>query len=374
RSARGEKVLACTGTQRAHAALTRTLRPCAGKHFFATSGTEAVECALKTARMYTGRNKIVARYSSYHGSTAGSIAATSDYRRWFAEPLSKAGGVLHAPPAHCYQCPLKKDPKTCKLACLDYMEYMMENENPQDIAAVIVEPVVGTNGILVPPADYLPRLREYTRKHGILLIADEVMCGWGRVGEWFAVNAWNVTPDILVTAKGITSAMAPLGLVTTSRAIAAHFDDHIFSHGHTYEAHPLTLAPAVAAIDEYKRLNLIERSKSMGAKLGAALRKLADKHPSVGDVRGMGLFWAVELVKNRDTREPMNTAQDKVNRRPTVIDAVTADMMSRGVFCVGWISHLVIAPPLIIEDEHIEEAVAALDAALCIADRAVVAA
>lgn len=338
------------------------------KFFFATSGTEANECAFKIARLATGKHKIIARYNSYHGSTAGSIAATGDFRRWAVEPTGKIPGVLHGPEANCYRCPFGKSHPSCETACADYLAYMIDNE--QNVAAVIVEPVVGTNGVLVPPKDYLPRLKRLCEQRGVLMIADEVMSGWGRTGEWFAVDNWGVVPDILTTAKGITGAMAPLGVVATTRAVADHFEENFFAHGHTYESHPLTLAPAVAAIDEYKRLGLIERSKKMGEVLGKKLRALKDKHPSVGDVRGLGLFWAVELVKDRETKEPFATFKDKYDRKPLVVDAVVAEMMKRKVSMVGWVSHLVMAPPLIIEEADLDEAVAALDAALVIADQA----
>jgi taurine--2-oxoglutarate transaminase len=340
------------------------------KFFYATSGTEANECAFKIARAYTGKHKIISRYTSYHGSTAGAVAATGDFRRWYIEPTGKIPGVIFGPECNCYRCPLGRTLPDCDLACADYLGYMIEHE--ENVAAVIVEPVVGTNGVLVPPADYLPRLAKIAKARGVLLICDEVMSGWGRTGQWFAVDNWGVVPDILCTAKGITSAMAPLGVCATSREIGDFFDDNMFAHGHTYEAHPLTLAPAIAAIDEYRRLNLLEAARTQGEKLGAKLRGLAEKHPSVGDVRGIGLFWAVEMVKNRKTKEPLNTPQDKVARKPMTIDQVTADLMQRGVYCVGWMSHLVIAPPLIIDDAQIDEAVAALDHALAIADKVVV--
>jgi taurine--2-oxoglutarate transaminase len=165
---------------------------------------------------------------------------------------------------------------------------MIENES--DVAAVIVEPIVGTNGVLVPPPEYMPRLRGICDRHGVLLIADEVMTGWGRTGKWFAVDHWNVKPDILTTAKGITAAYMPLGLTATTKKIAGYFEDHYFAHGHTYEAHPLTLAPGVAAIREYRRLNLIDRAREMGEYLGDRLRAIAEKHPAVGEVRGLGLL------------------------------------------------------------------------------------
>jgi len=336
------------------------------KFFFATSGTEANEAAIKMARMVTGKHKIIARYTSYHGSTAGSVAATGDMRRWFVEPTGKIPGVIFGPEANCYRCPLNQKQPGCNTACADYLAYMIDHD--ENVAAIIVEPVVGTNGVLVPPPDYMPRLAEHAKKRGVLLIADEVMTGWGRTGKWFAMEHWGVTPDILTTAKGVTNAAMPLGVVATSRQISDFFEDNYFAHGHTYEAHPLTLAPAVAAIDEYKRLGLIERSAQMGEILGQKLRALAEKHPSIGDVRGLGLFWAVELVKNRATKEPMNTPQDKAAKRPLVIDQVAAEMTKRGVTVLAWVSHLVIAPPLIITEEQMDEGIAALDAALAIAD------
>jgi taurine---2-oxoglutarate transaminase len=336
------------------------------KLFFTTSGTEGNEAAIKIARMVTGRRKILARYASYHGSTAAAVAATGDLRRWFAEPAGTVPHVLHGPETNCYRCPLGRSYPECGVACADYMTYMIDQEH--DVAAVLVEPIVGTNGVLVPPREYLPRLAAACKARGVLLIVDEVMSAWGRTGEWFAVDHWGVVPDLLVTAKGVTSAMAPLGVVATTAAVAEHFDDHYFAHGHTYEAHPLTLAPAIAAIDEYRRLDLLARARIQGEKLGGRLRELARRHPSVGDVRGLGLFWAVDLVRDRATKAPFNTADDKAARRPMVIDEITADLMRRGVYCMGWISHLVLAPPLIIDDAQIDEAVAAIDAALAIAD------
>jgi taurine---2-oxoglutarate transaminase len=339
------------------------------KFFFTTSGTEANEAAMKIARMYTGKTKIIARYRSYHGSTSASIAATGDPRRWPLEPGGKGQGVIFAPEVNCYRCPIKHEYPGCNIACADYLEHMIENES--DVAAVIVEPVVGTNGVLVPPPEYFPRLRKICDRHNVLLIADEVMSGWGRTGKWFAVDNWNVQPDILVTAKGITSAYVPLGLCATTARIAAYFDDNYFAHGHTYEAHPMTLAPAIATIREMQRLNLVERSCAMGQYLGDKLRALVEKHPCVGDVRGLGLFWAVDLVKNRQTKEPLNTKAEKLSGKPLVVDQVAAEMMKQGVAVQAWISHIVIAPPLIIDEADIDAGVSALDSALTLADRSV---
>jgi len=336
------------------------------KFYFSTSGTEANEAAIKIARMYTGKYKIISRYNSYHGSTAASIAATGDPRRWAVEPSGKIEGVIFAPECNCYRCPLQHDYPDCHLACVEYIEHMIKNEG--NVAAIIIEPVVGTNGILIPPDDYLPRLRQICDDNNVLLIADEVMSGWGRTGKWFAVDHWNVVPDILTTAKGITSAYVPLGLTATTMKIADYFNDHYFSHGHTYEAHPLTLAPAIAAINELKKHELINRSKEMGEYLLTRLNELKEKHPSVGDVRVIGLFAALEIVKDRKTKEPFNTKIDKVSGNPMLVDKIAAELMKKGIFMQAWISHFIIAPPLIITKEEIDYAISEFDEALKIAD------
>jgi taurine---2-oxoglutarate transaminase len=348
--------------------LTEVLPEGLTKYFFTTSGTEANEAAFKIARMFTGKTKIIARYRSYHGSTMASIAATGDPRRWAMEPGGKGHGVIFAPEVNCYKCPIGHSYPGCGIACAQYVEHIIRNES--DVAAVLVEPVVGTNGVLVPPPEYMPMLREICTRNGVLLIADEVMTGWGRTGEWFAMNHWSVKPDILVTAKGITSAYVPLGLCATTGEIAAYFDDHYFAHGHTYEAHPLTLKPAVATIHEMQRLGLVERAQKMGAWLEPKLRALQAKHPSVGEVRGLGLFWALDLVKNRATKEPFNTMAQKVDGTPLIVDKVAAEMLKRGVAIQAWISHLIVAPPLIVTEQELDLAVEALDASLAVADAA----
>src|ERR1700723_312157 len=298
--------------------LTEVLPQGLTKYFFTTSGTAANEAAFKIARMFTGKTKIISRYRSYHGSTAGSIAATGDPRRWAMEPGGKMGGVIFAPEVNCYKCPIGHTYPGCGIACAEYVEHMIANE--RDVAAVIVEPGVGTNGWVGPPKEYMPRLREICDRHGVLLIADEVMSGWGRTGEWFAMNHWGVQPDILVTAKGITSAYVPLGLCATTGKIAEFFEDHFFAHGHTYEAHPITLAPAVAAIHEMQRLDLVNRAKQVGAYLGDKLKALKPKHPSIGEVRGLGLFWALEMVTDQVKKPPFNTKQDKVDGKGAVVE------------------------------------------------------
>jgi taurine--2-oxoglutarate transaminase len=359
-------VYATTARARLSAKLLEVLPGGLEKFFFATSGTEANEAAFKIARMVTGKNKIISRYRSYHGSTAASIAATGDPRRWAMEPIGKGLGFAFAPETNCYACPIRHTYPGCNIACADYLEHMIRNES--DVAAVIVEPVVGTNGVLVPPPEYMPRLREICDRHGVLLIADEVMAGWGRTGRWFSVDHWNVKPDILVTAKGITSAYVPLGLCATTKRLADYFEDHYFSHGHTYEAHPITLGPAVATIEEMQRLQLVERAAGLEPYVRARLEALKEKHPSVGDVRGLGLFFAVDLVKNRATREPFNTMRDKVEGKPLVVDQIAAKMMADGVAQQAWVSHFVIAPPLIVTKEELDLGIEVLDRHLGIAD------
>jgi taurine--2-oxoglutarate transaminase len=339
------------------------------KFFYTTSGTEANEAAFKIARMVTGKTKIISRYRSYHGSTMGAIAATGDPRRWAMEPAGKIPGVIFAPEVNCYKCPIRHTYPECDIACADYIEHMIENES--DVAAVIVEPVVGTNGVLVPPKEYMPRLRKICDAHQVLLIADEVMSGWCRTGKWFAMDNWNVVPDILTTAKGITNAAIPLGLCATTAKVASYFEDHFFAHGHTYEAHPLTLAPAIASINEMKRLKLAERAKEMGAYLGQKLNELKPRHRAIGEVRGIGMFWAVDLVKDQKAKTPFNTGKDKVSGKQLLIDRIAGHMMGNGVYIQAWISHFVIAPPLIITKEEIDRGVAALDEALSLADQEV---
>ncbi len=341
------------------------------RFFFSTSGTEANEAALKIARVATGRTKVVARHRSYHGSTAASISVTGDLRRRPIEKVQRVPGTVFAPDCYCYRCPFGLTYPSCHVECAEYVDRQIEREG--DVAAMIVEPVVGTNGVIVPVPEYLPRIRAITRKHGVLLIDDEVMAGWGRVGEWFAVDRWGVEPDLLTTAKGITGAVIPLGLTATTEAVHDTFREQYFPHGHTYEAHPLTLAPAIAAIGEYRRLGLLEKSRRDGEYLLRRLREIAEHHPSVGDVRGMGLFAAVELVRDRGTKEPCNTEDDKLAGRPLVADRVVAAMLKEGVYCMAWVSHLLVAPPLIVSREELDRGLEVLDRALKVADEAIAA-
>lgn len=335
------------------------------KFFFSTSGTEANESAIKIARFYKfPAYKIVSRYRSYHGSTLGSLALTGDYRRWFAEP-NVGPGVVKIPEPYCYRCPFGLKYPECNLACVNYVDYVIKNEG--NVAAVIVEPITGTNGVVVPPKEYMPALRKITKENGVLLIADEVMTGWGRVGEWFAVNLWGVEPDILTTAKGASASYVPSGITAVSKEIGEFFEDRVFAHGHTFEAHPVSLAAIPAVVEEYKRMNLLAHVKAVGSYLGERLKELKEKHRSIGDVRGVGLFWAIEFVKD-SRKTPFGTYEDKYAGRATEVDVLASKLLNEGLYVFNGPSWFVIAPPLIISKEEIDEGVEKLDKAISYLD------
>ena len=268
--------------------------------FFTNGGAEANENAIKLARQYTGRHKILARYRSYHGATGGAMALTGDPRRWASEP--GIPGVVHIlDPWRGLDRGGWQDVKDA-LADLDAV---IQFEGPQTIAALFLEPVTGTNGILVPPDGYLQGVRDLCTKYGILLVADEVMSGFGRTGEWFAVNHWNVVPDMLTMAKGLTSAYVPLGAVGMRRAIAKGFADKVYYGGLTYNSHPLGCAAALATLDVYEDEDLIGNARRLGIVMEGLLRDLQSRHPLIGDTRSIGLFGIVELVKDRASMEPL---------------------------------------------------------------------
>jgi taurine--2-oxoglutarate transaminase len=330
--------------------------------FFTNGGAEANENAVRIARLVTGRHKILARYRSYHGATAGSLALTGDPRRWPAEPLMP--GVVHVP--HPYHG-IERGSDSAEEALATLSE-IIQLEGPQTIAAFILEPVTGTNGVLPPPPGYLEGVRELCTRHGILLIADEVMSGFGRTGAWFAVDHWRIVPDMLTMAKGLTSAYIPLGAVGMRRSIADHFKTNTFYGGLTYNSHPVACAAALATLAVYEEDGLIENARRMGQVLAGGLADLAARHASVGAVRSLGLFGIVELIRNRATREPMAP----FNGTSPEMAALASHFRSSGLYTfVRWNTFFA-NPPLCITESELREALTIIDKGLEIADRAVV--
>jgi taurine--2-oxoglutarate transaminase len=347
--------------------LRRILPRGLSRFFFSPSGTEANEAALRLARVSTGRKGILAHERSYHGGTAGSLSVSGDLRRVSAGPSSEVPGTQFAPNCYCYRCPLALTYPKCGVACADEVDRILDRGRG-DVAAMIAEPVVGTNGVIVPVPEYFPKVRAITRARGVLLIADEVMTGWGRTGTWFASEALGMEPDLLTTAKGITAGYIHPGLTATTPKLFESLQEAFLPVGHTYEAHPVALAAADAAIQEYESRGLIERSRTEGAYLIGRLREIAGRHRSVGEVRGLGLFAAIELVRDRNQRTPFNTPEDKLAGRPTVVDSVLRTMWSEGVYAMGWVSHLVIAPPLVMERADLDRGLEVIDRSLSVAD------
>jgi taurine---2-oxoglutarate transaminase len=331
------------------------------KVFFTLGGAEANENAIRIAKSVTGRQKILARYRSYHGATYATITLTGDPRRWGNEPGMP--GVVHVlDPYHG----TKRGFEDADTA-LEYLDETIALEGPSTIAAFILEPVTGTNGILIPPDGYLQGVRELCDRYDILLIADEVMSGFGRTGEWFAVNHWGVVPDIMTMAKGLTSSYIPLGAVGLSPKVYEHFDEHVFYGGLTYNSHPLALAAALATIRVYEEDGLIEHAAKMGEVMARHHQELFDKHPSVGRVRNIGLFGILELVRSRETMEPLapfNGASDEMK-------AVAKHLDERGLFTMIRFNGIMTNPPLPITEEQLAEGFGIVDEALEIADRAV---
>ncbi|MFT3836205.1 MAG: aminotransferase class III-fold pyridoxal phosphate-dependent enzyme [Myxococcaceae bacterium] len=340
------------------------------KAFFTLGGSEANENAVKIARMYTGRHKIIARYRSYHGGTAGSATLTGDPRRWVAEP--GIPGVVRVLDPYQYRCGFCSDkPAGCSLMCLKHVEEIIDYEGPQNVAAIIMETVTGTNGIIVPPEGYLKGVRDLCTRHGIVMILDEVMAGFGRTGKMFACNHWDVTPDLMTIAKGLTSSYLPLGAVMMNDKIAQHFEKNVFYGGLTYNSHPTCIAAALACIRVYEEDKLVENAAKLGKVLAQQLNKLKGKHPCIGDVRSLGLFSIVELVKNRKTREPMAPFNARPDQMGVMGDLRKA-LIDGGIYTfVRW-NNFFVNPPLCITEEQLMEGLAIVDKALDVADRGVV--
>jgi taurine--2-oxoglutarate transaminase len=333
--------------------------------FFTNGGAEANENAVKLARWVTGRHKIVARYRSYHGATAGAITLTGDPRRWFAEP--GLPGIVRMFDPYTYRCPAGH-PDPCPVCSGGpHLEEILMYEGPQTVAAVMLETVTGTNGIIVPPDGYLQSIREVCDRHGILLVLDEVMAGWGRTGRWFGCDNWDVVPDIITTAKGINSGYVPLGAMTVRDHVYDAIEDRYFAGGLTYSGHPLACATGVASIEAFREEGVVENAAAMGDYLGEALPRLAQRHPSIGEVRGLGLFWGLELVRNRQTREPL-VPFNAGGEAAEPITRITKACLERGLYpFVHW-NVLAITPPLNITREDLDEGLEILDDVLAIAD------
>lgn len=334
--------------------------------FFTTGGAAANENAIRLARHVTGRQKIVARYRSYHGATAGAIALTGDPRRWAAEPNSN--NVVRMFDPYTYRCPIGH-PSPCSV-CEGgpHLEEILQYENPYSVAAVILEPVTGTNGLIYPGENYLRSIREVCDKYGILLIFDEVMAGFGRTGKLFACNHWGVTPDILITAKGLNSGYVPLGAMTVSAEISDWLMNNKFWGGQTYAGHPLACASAVASLDIMEEENIVQNAAKQGERLGAGLEELAKRHPSIGEIRGRGLFYGLDLVKNRETREPL-VPFNAVGEAAAPMNAITKAAMEKGLYLSSHFNIMRLTPPLVIQDDEIDFALEVLDSALDNADK-----
>ena len=341
------------------------------RFLFTLGGADANENAIKLARAYTGRHKILARYRSYHGATAGAMAVTGDPRRVAWEP-NLMPGVVHFLDPYRYRSTFHRtNPDLAEAEFtqdyLNHLEEIIQYEGPQTIAAILLETVTGTNGIIIPPEGYLQGVCELCDRYQILLIADEVMSGFGRTGRWFAVDHWNVIPDLMTMAKGLTSGYAPLGAVAMRPEIADFFKDRTYHSGLTYNAHPLCLAAAIANIQVMRDDRLVERAAAMGPVLRHLLTDLGEQHPSIGEVRSIGLFGVIELVKNRMNREPMAP----FNGTSPEMNAFRQYMLDHGVFLYTHWHTVLIIPPLCISEAELAEGFAVLDEALHITDAAV---
>ncbi|MDQ2852461.1 MAG: aspartate aminotransferase family protein [Actinomycetota bacterium] len=336
--------------------------------FFTNGGADANENAVRMARLHTGRHKVLAAYRSYHGSTAGAISLTGDPRRWPSEPA--VPGTVHFFGPYLYRSAFHASTEQEESdRALAHLRELIMLEGPHTIAAMILEPVVGTNGILVPPADYLQGVRAICDEHGIVLIADEVMSGFGRCGEWFAMQHWGVTPDLITFAKGVNSGYVPMGGVIISDAVAATFADRVFPGGLTYSGHPLACASAVASMRIFEDEGIIENARMLGADvIGPGLAQLAAKHPSIGQVRGLGVFWALELVRDRQTREPLVPFNASGADAAPMVQFAAACKKS-GLWPFIHFNRTHVVPPCTSTANEVAEGLRILDAALDVADR-----
>lgn len=340
------------------------------RSFISLGGTEANEAAIKICHQYTGRRKIITRFRTYHGGTATSMTLSSGDARSWAQVL---GGteMLRVPQPYCYRCMFGQQYPSCDLQCVKYVDEVIELEGGNEhVAGIICEPVTGANGIIVPPPEYFPELRRVCDKWDVLLIADEVMSGFGRTGRWFAMDHWDVVPDIMTMAKGLTCGYLPLGATVVRKPIGDRFKEQFFSHGATYAGHALGCATALAVIPIYQEDKLIENAAEMGAYLLDKARELGEKHPCVGDVRGLGLFVGLELVKNKKTREPIIPVAARIRPGVNPKLAIARKLGELGMMAMAANPSNVIAmaPPLIITKDEIDEGIAIMDQALEVGD------
>jgi taurine--2-oxoglutarate transaminase len=340
------------------------------RFLFTLGGADANENAIKLARAYTGRHKILARYRSYHGATAGAMALTGDPRRLAWEPNLMAGVVHFLDPYRYRSTFHQHNPHiSSQDFCQDYLNHLEEIitfEGPDTIAGILIESVTGTNGVIIPPDGYLQGVRRICDQYGILLIADEVMSGFGRTGRWFAVDHWDVVPDLITMAKGLTSGYAPLGAVAMREEIANFFNERVYQGGLTYNAHPISLAAAIANLKVLKEDHLIEHAEKMGPVMHRLMSDLGEQHPSVGEVRSIGLFGVIELVRNRQTKEPFAP----YNGNSPEMNALRKKLLDLGLFLYTHWHTLLIIPPLIITEAQLAEGFRMIDRALEITDKA----
>lgn len=339
------------------------------KVFFTNGGADANENAVRMARIVTGKRKVLAMYRSYHGNTSTAITLTGDPRRWANEPAD--GSVAHFFGPYAYRSAFhSSSPEEETRRALEHLEQTIILEGASTIGAIIIETVVGTNGVLIPPPGYLPGVRALCDTYGIVYIADEVMVGFGRIGEWFAYQAFDVVPDLITFAKGVNSGYVPLGGVVISDRIAAHFDTVAFPGGLTYSGHPLACAAGVATFEVFRRDGILERVRDLGERVvGPRLEEIKAAHPSVGDVRGQGLFWAIELVRDQETREPL-VPFNAAGADAAPMAAVVAACKKAGLWPFTHFNRVHVAPPLIIGEDELRRGLDILDAALDEADAA----
>jgi taurine--2-oxoglutarate transaminase len=335
--------------------------------FFTNSGSEAIEAAIKIARAATGRLKIYSAWQSYHGATAAASAISGDPRRAYVEPAMPGVAKFHYPT--CYRCPFNQSgPPSCGFACLHSIERQILLEGPETVAAIVLEPIVGTSGLYVPPPEFVEGVRKLCNQYGILLIFDETMSGWGRSGRWFACEHYRVTPDLLVTAKGITSGYVPLGVVVMTPAVRDHFLTKPFVGGATNEGHALACAAGIANIEIYEDEQLVTRSARLGEHLKQRLLGLLEQHISVGDVRCKGLFACLELTSDRAHKQPLAGHRDRIIN---VASEISSRLRHMGLIVIAKWDFIFIAPPLVITESEIDEGVDKIHLALDYTDRLV---